>query len=445
MDTTSSRSRRDVLRGALLGATGLWLADGLGVPAFAAPPAARAAPRAKSVIQIWMWGGPPHLDTFDPKPDAGTEFHGGLSKPIETNVTGVRICELLPTLAKQADKYAILRGMTHRNNGHETAAYMVQTGFPAGERVSHPAAGAIVSRFKGYDGGYRGQIPPYVVFTEPQGRFDEAGFLGSRYRPFATGGDPSATPFAVEGIVTPGITPDQQRERRDLLKKLDAFRRALAGDRSVDAFSAAEDTAYDMILGDGAKAFDAADEKPALRDAYGRTRFGQSCLIARRLAERGVPWITINYPGWDTHKDNFPAMRRMLPDLDKGMGTLISDLADRGLLESTIVWWGGEFGRTPRVQYEAPWNGGRGHWGNAFCHVVAGGGFKGGKVVGASDARGEEVKDRPILPRDLLGTIYGLLGIDPESTIRHPQGDEVKVLPPPEKGVASGGPLKEIL
>ena len=153
--------------------------------------------------------------------------------------------------------------------------------------------------------------------------------------------------------------------------------------------------------------------------------------MARRLVERGVPYVTINYGGWDTHKDNFQAMRRRLPELDKGLASLLGDLADRGLLDSTIVWCCGEFGRTPKVDWEAPWNGGRHHYGNVFTVLVAGGGFKGGHVVGASDAKGEEVKDRPVYPGDLIGSMYELLGIDPASTLPHPQGLQIRVTPAP--------------
>jgi uncharacterized protein (DUF1501 family) len=163
------------------------------------------------------------------------------------------------------------------------------------------------------------------------------------------------------------------------------------------------------------------------------------------LVERGVPYITINYKGWDTHKQHFQTMRRKLPELDKGMGTLLRDLSERGLLESTIVWWGGEFGRTPRIQWEAPWNGGRGHYGRVFSAVVAGGGFKGGQVVGASDAKGEDVKDRPVYPTDLIASIYELLGIDPDARLPHPLGEAVHVVPSKAEGVASAGRLKEIM
>jgi len=434
-------SRREAVRRALLVAGGLVLAKHLSFRAFAAAPSAPA----KAVIQIWMWGGPSHVDVFDPKPEAGYDYCGPLKTPIETNVSGIRIGELMPALAKQADKYSIIRSMTHDNNGHETASYIVQTGRQPGGRVVYPCVGAVVSKTKGYDAGYKGLIPPYVVLTEPQGRFDEAGFLGSRFRPFSTGGNPAQTPFAVEGVVAPGITEARQKERRELMHHVDSLAQALPQDPQIAAATQAENMAYDMILGDGAKVFDLSQEKPELRERYGKSKFGQSCLVARRLVERGVPYVTINYGGWDTHKENFQVMRRQLPEMDKGFATLLQDLADRGLLSSTIVWWGGEFGRTPKVQWEAPWNGGRGHWGKVFSEVLAGGGFKGGQVIGASDARGEEVKDRPVYPMDVIGSIYAQLGISPQTKLPNPEGLDTFVMPRPDEGIKSTGLLKEIM
>ena len=434
-------SRREAMCRGLAGAAGLLLADRMAVPASAgALPA-----KAKSVIQIWMWGGPTHLDTFDPKPNAGNDYCGPLNKPIATNVDGIVISELMPLLAKQADKYSIIRSMTHGNNSHETAAYMVQTGRKAGERLAYPCVGAVVSLFKGYNAGYRGLIPPYVVLTRPQGRFSEAGFLASRYKPFATGGDPAQSQFLVEGVVAQGMTDQRQKERREFLHNIGTMEQVGKGDLTLTAFSQTEDQAYDMILGDGSKAFDLSQEKDDLRERYGRTTFGQSCLVARRLVQRGVPYITINYPGWDTHKDNFGVMRRKLPETDKGMATLLQDLSDLGLLQSTIVWCCGEFGRTPKIQWEPPWNGGRGHYGHVFSAVVAGGGFRGGRVVGASDAKGEHVKDRPVYPCDLLGSMYQLLGIDPDGKLPHPQGWLATATPSPADGIPSGGRLTEIM
>ncbi len=462
-DSVSARpgrpvSRRELVRCGLAGAAGVLLADrlGLGAPA-ASPPAPAPSPaaetaaakpakaKARSVIQIWMWGGPPHLDTFDPKPEAGQDYCGPLAKPIATNVDGIRICELMPLLAKQADKFSIIRSMTHGVNSHETASYMTQTGRMAGGRDVFPCVGAVVSLFKGAGGGYRGLLPPYIVLTEPQGRFSEAGFLGSRHKPFATGGDPAQVRFAVEGVVAQGISDQRQQHRRDLLQKLDALDRAMKGDPQLTAFEDAGKQAYDLILGDAGKVFDLGQEKDELRERYGRSTFGQSCLVARRLVERGVPYVTVNYKGWDTHKQNFQTMRRKLPELDKGMATLLEDLAQRGLLDSTIVWWSGEFGRTPRVQWEPPWNGGRNHWGQVFSAVVAGGGFKGGRVVGASDAKGQEVKDRPVYPVDLIASMYELMGIDPDGKLPHPLGLSVRVTPTAAEGVSTGGRLREIM
>ena len=435
-------SRRDVLRGSAVGAGGLLLGNQLAGTA----PAAKVRPgKAKSVIQIWMWGGPAHLDTFDPKPGAGRDYCGPLDKPIETNVKGIRIGQMLPLLAKQADKFSIIRSMTHGVFAHETASYRTQTGREAGGRDVYPCVGAVVSLYKGYDAGYKGLIPPYIVLTRPQGRFSEAGFLGSRYKPFATGGDPGKPPFLVEGVAAPGITKQRQKDRRKLLGDLDALRDAMKGDPRITANAQAEEKAYDLILGDAGKVFDVADEKAELRESYGRHTFGQSCLIARRLVERGVPYIAINYRGWDTHKGHFESMRRQLPQMDQGMSTLLQDLKDHDLLDSTIVWWSGEFGRGPKVQWNAPWNGGRSHYGHVFSSVVAGGGFKGGQVVGASDAKGEYVKDRPVYPCDLIGSMYDLLGIDTAATLPNPQGLPLRVTPSSEEGYKMGGRLKEIM
>jgi len=440
-------SRREAMRRGLLGAAGLVMAGSPGLRALAATPPAqpKAQAKAKAVIQIWLWGGPAHLDTFDPKPDAGNDYCGPLNHPIDTNVPGIRIGELLPELAKRADKYSIIRSMTHGVSGHETAAYMVQTGRPPGGRDVYPSVGAVVSLFKGADAGYRGLLPPYIVLTEPQGRFSEAGFLGSRYKPFATGGDPARTPFTVEGVVAQGISEQRQKDRRELLHQLNTLEQAMKDDPQLAAADPCEKQAYDLILGDAGKVFDLSLEKDELRDRYGRTTFGQGCLVARRLVEKGVPYTTLNYKGWDTHKQHFQEMRRKLPELDKGLASLLQDLSDRGLLESTIVWCCGEFGRTPKVQWEAPWNGGRGHYGKVFSALVAGGGLKGGCVVGSSDARGEEVKERPVYPCDLIAGLYELLGIDPGAKLPHPLGQEARVMPAAAEGVKTGGRLKEIL
>ncbi len=430
-------SRREVLGYTAAGAGGM----ALGSPQHAA---AVKAGKAKAVIQIWMWGGPSHLDTFDPKPDAGADYCGPYTAPIETNVSGIRIGQRLPLLAKQADKFSIIRSMTHGINGHETASYVTQTGRPVGGEV-YPAAGAVVSRFKGVDAGYDGLLPPYIVLTQPQGRFSESGFMGLRYKPFATGGKPSAPVFTVEGVIQQGITQARQKDRRDLLHMLDTYGNKMKGNPAFEQMDLCEEQAYELILGDAGKVFDVKTEDAKLRERYGRSDFGASCLIARKLVEAGVPYVTINYRGWDSHKKHFDIMNTKLPEMDRGFSTLLDDLSQRGLLDSTIVWWGGEFGRSPKIQWEAPWNGGRSHFGKCFSHVVAGGGFQGGQIVGTSNGTGEEVADRPVYPWDLIGSIYEQLGIDTTARLPHPQGLDVRVSPTEADGVTMGGRLREIM
>lgn len=209
-------------------------------------------------------------------------------------------------------------------------------------------------------------------------------------------------------------------------------------DRNFEWFDRSREQAYDIILGDAAKIFDLSTEKDEVRDRYGRNTFGQSCLMARRLVENGVLYVTINYKGWDTHNQNFVTMRRKLPEMDVAVSALLQDLSERGLLDSTIIWLGGEFGRTPKISWEEPWNGGRGHYGKCFSVLLAGGGFKGGCVVGASDAKGENVKERPVYPQDLIGSIYKLMGIDPEGMFPDAQGRSLRILPPIENGQGKG-------
>jgi hypothetical protein len=437
-------SRRDALR--LLGAgSGLAALGGLPLRADKQPAAGKIEGKAKAVIQIWMWGGPSHTDTFDPKASAGYDYCGPFDKPISTKTAGLQINELMPLLADQSQKYSVIRSMTHGIYAHETASYAVQTGRKPGERLVYPCTGAVVSLFKGKDTSAGNLIPPYIVLTQPQGRFSENGFLPERYRPFATGGDPAQARFAVEGIVAPGVSDQRQKDRRQLLQQLNTLEHAMQDDSSIKALDQAESQAYELILGDAGKVFDLTQEKDEMRDRYGRNTFGQSCLAARRLVEKGVPYVTINYGGWDTHVQNFQTMRQKLPQMDKGLAALLTDLSDRGLLDSTIIWWGGEFGRTPKVMWEAPWNGGRNHWGACFCAMVAGGGFKGGRVVGSTDAKGEEVKDRPVYPADLIGTVYELLGIDLNAKLPNPQGLDLRVVPTASEGVQMAGRLKELV
>ncbi len=433
-------SRRDFVRVGALGALGLTLADWFRMKAHGQT----QEPKAKSVIQLWMGGGPTHLDTWDPKPEAGEDYCGPLKHPIETNVSGMRISESLPLMAKQADKYSILRSTTHGQNGHEVATYIMQTGTMPSDLV-YPSTGAVVA-YKRDEAGYQGNLPPFMTLTRPLGRFSEAGFLGTNYKTFVTGGNPNAKSLSVQGLATPGgVTQQRLEDRPTLLKAVDSLAREMEDDKRFAAMDSYQEKAYGLLLGDAKKAFDMSEESDAVREKYGRNNFGQSCLLARRLVERGVPFITVNSGGWDTHRDNFAAMKRLLPPLDQGFAALLEDLAQRGLLDSTIVTWFGEFGRTPKIAPEAPWDGGRHHWGPVMSTVVAGGGFKGGMVVGETDAKGEQPKDRPVYPWDLTASMYTLLGIDPKSTLPHPHGCVAHVTPVGSGNLQSGGLLTEIM
>lgn len=434
----TNMTRRSALRQGLCGAGGLLLANKLQ----AAVPAVRPA-KVKSVIQVFLWGGMSHNDTWDPKPDSGRDYMGEFPNVVPTNVDGIQLGQLFPKLAQQADKYSLIRSMTHGVNSHETAAYYMQTGHTREERLAYPSVGAVFSHFKGPE--YKGLIPPYVVLTKPQGRFSEEGFMGPKYKPFATGGDPNADRFEVEGVVAKGISEERQIARRKLLEKTDALGRSLVSPVLND-LRLSRDEAYELILGSGKDVFDLSKEDDKLRDRYGRNTFGQECLAARRLVETSVPYVVINYPGgWDTHKGHFPRMRQQCPSLDQGLAALLEDLSQRGLLDSTLVWCCGEFGRGPKVDWQPPWNGGRGHHGAVFSVLVAGGGFRGGQIVGSSTARAEEVNERPVYPIDLLGSIYQLAGIDTSVNLPHPMGLKAPVLPSPSDTILSNGLLTEIM
>ena len=396
-----------------------------------------SAPPAKAVIEIWVWGGPSQLETFDPKPKAGKEYNNGL-KAIPTNVPGIEISEMLPNLAKHADKYAIIRTMTHRHNGHETASYLMQTGREPGAGKVFPAIGAMVAFYKSQN--YKGDLPPYIVLTKPKGRFAEEGFLGEKYKPLVTGGNPNAHRFSVDGITPPGNLKQSIIDLQfDALKQFDRF-----GDGynipELAQFDLAGNEAVKKMKGSAAKAFDLSLESNEMRAKYGRNEFGQACLVARRLVEAGVPYVTLNAQGWDSHKKHFESMKKRTAEMDQALAALLEDLTAKGLLKTTIVWWSGEFGRTPRIQWEAPWNGGRNHYAQCFSAMIAGGGFKGGKVIGVSDAVAGKVVTRPVAPQDLLGSILERCGIDPDSKFPTFTGVDEPLLPKE----SSAGRLREI-
>ena len=395
---------------------------------------------AKSVVEIWLWGGPSQLESFDPKPNASRDYNGGL-KAIPTNVPGMAIHEWWPELAKCANLYSVIRSMTHTQFGHESATYLMQTGrLPGGGEVC-PAIGTVIAQAKRKD--YAGDLPPSVILTRAKGRFSEVGFLGPDAAPLVTGGQPNATRFTVDGIVPPSdITPELAQRRFALLAELDIWKPAPKSENAVHAlaFDAAGKEARRIAEGDAAKVFDLSREPTELRRCYGRNEIGQSLLAARRLVEYGIPYITVNLPGWDSHKRHFETMRRKTADTDIAVAALLADLKAKELLDTTIVWMSGEFGRTPKVGWEAPWNGGRNHYPRCFSALVAGGGFKGGCVVGASDDTASLPVSRPVAPQDFLGSIYELCGIDPDGQLPNSKGKKMTILPPQSKA----GRLKEI-
>lgn len=395
------------------------------------------AQRAKSVILVYLDGGPSQTDTFDPKPGTSRDYFGNFKGVCQTNVEGIQIGEKLPLLAGMADKYALIRSLTHGVNAHETGHYAMITGDSSGGSVVYPSYGSVISYMK--KDSYKGILPCYVSVTSANSRFNEGGFLGNEYKSFDTGGKPEGKSYEVEGIMNKFIDKDRMDKRLALLYE---FEKLPMDKEEIDALRT---TNMKFIWGESREVFNLANEPDSLRDRYGRTRLGQSCLVARRLVEAGVPFVNVRTTGWDTHKKHFQFMNTMLPDLDKALSALLQDLDERGLLDSTIVLCGGEFGRTPKVLWEAPWNGGRAHFGKAFSYLVAGGGFLGGKVLGKTDRTGENVAERPVYPCDLIGTVYLLMGINPYGTLPHVSEGDLPILPCLLNENQSNGLLYEII
>ncbi len=430
-------SRRGFIQIGALGTLGLTLPDLLRSRAQAAPER-KNAPRAKACIVLWMAGGPSHLDTFDPKPEAPADYRGTF-KPIPTKVPGIQICEHLPLLAQQAHRFSILRTLTHPSPSHEIASHIMLTGNVPARGTVNPSYGSVVFRER----GYQGALPPYVAIPNAH-RYAQAGFLGGTYKPFTIGADPNARNFQVRSLRLPGgLTVQRLEQRRRWLQALDALKRRVENEE-LEVLDGFYQRSYEMILSpEASKAFDLASEDAKVRERYGRNTFGQSCLLARRLIEAGVAFVHVERGGWDTHARNFETLQSArLPELDQGFSALLEDLDQRGLLESTIVLWMGEFGRTPKIDYAPRWQGGRHHYSKVFSAVIAGGGLAGGHVVGQSSPRGEEVKERPVLPWDVGATIFTLLGIPYDKTYKE-RDRNIRLLPY-GTSVVSGGMLTEL-
>jgi hypothetical protein len=380
--------------------------------------------KAKSVILLWMDGGPSQFDTFDPKTTAPKGIKSEFGA-IKTKVPGLEICELMPQMAQVMDKVTLVRTMSHDEGAHERACHTLLTGWHPNPSMIYPAIGSVVSK----ELGGNGPMPPYITIPGNDFAFGygQSGYLEAAFNPFAVGGDPNREHFSVRDVSLPGgLTMERLEGRRTLLKAVDsAFKRFdnTPISHSRDDFY---QRAYDMISSPAAKkAFSIEEEKKEVRDRYGRHSFGQGCLLARRLVEAGVRFVTVAHGGWDTHSDNAKSAKdHLVPPLDQGMSALIEDLHQRGLLKDTLVVWMGEFGRTPEINALA----GRDHWPNTGCALFAGAGVPGGQVIGKTDEKGAEAKDRKVSPQDIAATLYTKLGIDMDKLYVTPQDRPVKIL-----------------
>jgi hypothetical protein len=432
-------SRRGFLKIGTLGLGGLSLSLGdLLRTKSSAASRGRASVPERSVILIWLDGGPPQHETYDPKPDAPAQFRGPL-RPIETALPGVQVSELLPNHARLLSKMSIIRSLHHDNGDHYAAAHWMLTGYLGSNARSlpakYPSAGSIVAKLTGSKA--RG-MPAYVGLPHTHSvglvpGYHGAAYLGVGYNPFIADGDPNSPGYHVPNLSLPsGVDSLRLEGRRSLLGRFDHVRRAVEATAAVEGLDRFEQEAFSMVLGKRARAaFNLSKEDPRLRDRYSRHPWGQSALLARRLVDAGVRFVTLTFGGWDFHSSLERGMKRVLPILDATVGTLIEDLDDRGLLDSTLVLVMGEFGRTPRMNKTGvPGSDpvpGRDHWGQVMSVLAAGGGLKSGQVVGASSARGELPKDRPLRPQDLAVTVYHQLGIDPETTFLNHAGQPVKI------------------
>lgn len=428
--------RRDLLRVGVAGLFGgaLPLSELLRRQALAAD-AARGAGTANkggdvSLIILFLQGGLSTIDTLDLKPDAPAEFRGEF-RPVPTNVKGIEVCEHLPRLARRADKFALLRNFTHTNSSHGHADHWMLTGYAprAGFNPSlkpnnqRPAHGSIISRML----GPKGSVPPYVCLPKMH-RSAGPAYLGSAAAPFVVNADPNAPGFSVPDLTPPlAVDPRRFGSRRQLLGQVDRFRKSaeVRANGKAQALTTFQQKAFELVSSPSTRdAFDIDREPDKLRDEYGRYSLGQCCQMARRLVEAGVRCVTIDHTNWDTHYNNFHVLKNdLLPHLDAGLSTLLRDLSDRGRLESTLVLVMGEFGRTPRVNKHA----GRDHWGPANTILLAGGGIAGGRVIGATNPRGEKPAADPVGPEDLAATMYRCLGIDPAHEFYTPEGRPVTI------------------
>ncbi|MDZ4405880.1 DUF1501 domain-containing protein [Prosthecobacter sp.] len=423
--------RRDFLKLGLTAAGGgLGFTDLLRARAMAAQAPQPSIARPVNCILVWMDGGPSHYEMFDPKPDAPSDIRGQF-KPIPTSVPGVHFSECVPNLAKAADKFTVLRSVTHKDPNHGGGNHYMMTGAPTPVPVGcgafvtfHPSFGSVVSYKRGVQNG----LPAYMTLPSIT-RSGGPNFLGAEHAPFVAGGDPNSKGFKVRDVVLPtDISDARGLARRELRHSLDRMKRlndAVAEDPAV-SFDTFYGQAVDLIASKPAQeAFDISREDDKTRDLYGRNDLGQRMLLARRLVEVGVPFVTVNYGGWDHHRDLFKTCKgEFMQKFDQGMSALITDLDRRGLLESTLVVALGEFGRTPKINKDN----GRDHWPGAMNILFAGAGVPRGGIIGATDPKGYYASDNIYSPEDFAVTLYSKLGIDPHQVLHTNTGRPVQLI-----------------
>ncbi len=438
------RTRRSFLRTGVIG--GLTLPQFLSLKARASQSATSPVPANRSVILFWLSGGPGHMETYDPKPDAPSGFRGPFGA-IRTNMPGVHFGELMPEQARLMDKLAIVRTVRHGSGDHTKGNHWMLTGFegpafnaPDNTVQRRPAMGSVVARLR----SNRTQgLPPYIAVPHLRGGTDNlfhyATYLGGGANPFIVESDPNEAKYQVRNLTLPGgVSMGRLEDRRRVLNMVDQVRRT--GEAWSEGMNVYQQKAFDMLTGRAVvEAFDISKEQPATRERYGRHTFGQSALLARRLVEAGTPFVTVNCVPWD-HHGTPPQMKteeganKLIPPLDRAVAALIEDLEARGLFDSTLVVVMGEFGRTPRMNKDA----GRDHWGNTFSVAFASGAWNMGQIIGRSSARGEYVMERPIDPQDIAASIYHFLGIDSrEITFEDKTGRPVYV-------IEKGEPIREL-
>ncbi len=446
-------ARRSFVRVGLAGLGTLTLADLLRIEdavaaAGTGPAAPDRAPRGKSFIVLWLWGGPSHMDTFDLKPEAPVEYRGEL-RPIDTNVAGMQICELLPRLARLADRYALIRSCHHDSPGHVNSTHSMLTGYP-GERVEtppyrpkYPDVWAVANHLLGQRAP---GVPSYVAV--PRTRYHGSAYLGPGLDPLVVNGDPNSPEFRAPQLTLEDALRPRFADRMDLLAHLDRMRREVDATGLLDALDTYQRRAVEILTSDAARrAFDIDSEPPRIRDRYGRHVVGQRCLLARRLIEAGARIVTVDFPcvpgqkafSWDDHASVwhiFDQMRIRLPVLDQVVSALVEDLDARGLSDDTLLLVMGEMSHTPRLSNHKG-QPGREHWARSMSIFLAGGGLRMGQVIGATDRRGEEPSERPVTPNDFQATLYRYLGIPADLTFNDFSGRPVPICP-------TGEPIAEL-